>query len=122
MKRVEVIANQELLTDFLQKLEEDLPDQYYTIFDVMRGKGKSGEARGDGIWPERNFYCIMFTPSVETLRALHKIALVLKHDNPANAFVMFVSDAQILQIRDLIKQEDEQKSDLQKDPQEPLDE
>ncbi len=102
MKRVEIIANQELLADFLDQMQKKLPRQYYTILNVMQGKGRRGEARGDSAWPERNFYCVMFVDEEETLSRLQKILLILRHDNPMNAFVTFVSEGPTIRLQDYL--------------------
>ena len=100
MKRIEIFSNNELLNEFIEMMEEKLPNQYFSIFEVKHGKGSNGEARGDSVFPEINFYCLIFTDSIETIRSLQAMLIIMKHNNPANAMRIFISDSQIINIQD----------------------
>ncbi len=104
MKRVEIIGNQELLADIEEQLQNKLPRQHYTILNVLTGKGRKGEARGDGVWPTRNFYCVLFVDSDETVSIIQKIIKIRKHDNEVNALVSFISDGQTIKLQDYVPQ------------------
>ncbi len=100
MKRIEIFSNNELLSEFIEEMEDKLPQQHFSIFEMKQGKGSNGEARGDSVWPEINFYCLIFTDSIEAIRALQAMLIVIKHNNPANTMKMFISDSHAVDIKD----------------------
>lgn len=104
MKRVEIIGNQELMADLEEQMQDKLPQQHYTILDVLTGKGRKGEARGDAVWPAKNFYCVLFVENDETVSIIQKIIKIIKHDNTVNALVSFISDGQSVKLQNYAAQ------------------
>lgn len=61
MIRVEIIANQSVEDDIIEKLENELPELEYTILPGVHGKGKSSHKLGNNVWPEENFLLYTYT-------------------------------------------------------------
>lgn len=61
MIRIEIIANQSVQDDIIEKLETELPEMEYTIIPVVHGKGVSSHKLGNNIWPEENFLLFAYT-------------------------------------------------------------
>lgn len=55
MIRAEIISNQSVLDDIVEKLENEIPDIEYTLIPEIQGKGLHSKKLGDTTWPEMNF-------------------------------------------------------------------
>ena len=100
MKRIEIIGNQELMAELEEKLWAKLPHLHYTILNVLAGKGRKGQARGDGVWPTINFYCVLLVENGEDVKIIQDIVKIIKHDNTVNALKAFVSEGNIARLQD----------------------
>ena len=49
MVRIEVIANQSVEDDIVEKFEHELPDLEYTILPEVHGKGRNSHKKGNNI-------------------------------------------------------------------------
>ena len=61
MVRVEIIANQSVQDDIIEKLENELPELEYSMIPAVHGKGKTAHKLGNNIWPEENFLLFSYT-------------------------------------------------------------
>lgn len=61
MVRVEIIANQSVEDDIVERIENELPELEYTLLPGVHGKGKSSHKLGNNIWPEENFLLFAYT-------------------------------------------------------------
>ena len=53
--RAEIISNQSVEDDIIERLEENIPDIQYTILNDVHGKGLKARKMGSAAWPEQNF-------------------------------------------------------------------
>jgi hypothetical protein len=65
MKRIEIIANQSIEDDLFEAFEKRHIVNAYTKFPSVHGCGNSTPKRGDHIWPEENFYLLIFCDDTE---------------------------------------------------------
>lgn len=60
MKRLEIIANQSVREELVEKLEARLPEIEYTLIPLVQGKGRRKRKEGTRTWPETNFYLLAY--------------------------------------------------------------
>lgn len=65
MKRIELIANQSIEDDLFEAFEKKDVVKAYTKIPSVQGFGNSTPKRGDHIWPEENFYLLIFCEDSE---------------------------------------------------------
>ncbi len=65
MKRIEIIANQSVEDDLFEAFENRNIVKAYTKMPSVQGCGNSTPKRGDHIWPEENFYLLIFCDDSE---------------------------------------------------------
>ena len=53
--RAEIISNQSVQEDIVERLEKELPSIQYTVIPEIHGRGTHTKKLGDTIWPEMNF-------------------------------------------------------------------
>lgn len=53
--RAEIICNQSVMEDIIERLEQELSDFQYTVVENVQGKGLSSKKLGNTVWPEMNF-------------------------------------------------------------------
>ena len=53
--RAEIISNQSVEDDIIERLEEEIPDIQYTLMNDVHGKGLHTKKLGSAAWPEQNF-------------------------------------------------------------------
>ncbi len=74
MRRIEIIANRSIQEDLFDALKDAGAAEYYTLYPIVFGVGKTGPRRGDHIWPEENFCLIVYCDEEEA----EKIKTVVK--------------------------------------------
>ena len=57
--RAEIISNQSVQEDIVERLEKALPSIEYTVIPEIHGRGQRTKKLGDTVWPEMNF--VLFT-------------------------------------------------------------
>ena len=65
--RVEVVANRSVQEDFFELLTRAGLAGHYTLFPEVQGAGDAGPRRGDHIWPEENFLFIAYVSRAEAV-------------------------------------------------------
>lgn len=65
MKRIELIANQSIEDDIFEAFEKREIVKAYTKIPSVHGRGNSTPKRGDHIWPEENFFLLIFCEDSE---------------------------------------------------------
>jgi len=60
MKRLEIIANRSVEEDIMEKLADAAVARHYTKYPVVHGVGRAGPRMGDAIWPEENFFMVVW--------------------------------------------------------------
>ena len=55
MYRAEIISNQSVQEDIIERLEQAIPSIEYTVIPEIHGSGVRTKKLGDTIWPEMNF-------------------------------------------------------------------
>ncbi len=92
MVRVEIIANQSVEDDIVEKLEQSLPEVEYTILPGVHGKGKSSHKLGNNIWPEENFLLFAYT-SEENAKKIKEMVESVRNRFPREGISIFAVPA-----------------------------
>jgi nitrogen regulatory protein PII len=79
MKRIEIIANQSVEEDVFEAFEQRDIVKSFTKIPGVHGSGKSTPKRGDHIWPEENFYLLVFCEDSEAELIKEAISEVKLH-------------------------------------------
>jgi len=90
MVRVEIIGNQSVEQDLLDRMEEEGLDMGYSLIPNVMGSGSSGKRLGDGVWPELNFLLFSYCSKKES-KALIAIVHQLKQLFPQEGLKIFLS-------------------------------
>lgn len=90
MVRVEIIANQSVEDDVVEKLEHELPELEYTILPGVHGKGRSSHKLGNNIWPEENFLLFTYT-SEENAKKIKEMVEAVRIRFPREGISIFAA-------------------------------
>jgi nitrogen regulatory protein PII len=88
MKRVEIIANRSAQEEILDGLESAIPDFFYTLVPVVRGRGRQKRRMGTPTWPEENFLLIAYVKD-ETALAIREVVAGIKARFPIDGIKLF---------------------------------
>lgn len=92
MVRIEVIANQSVEDDIVEKFEYELPDLEYTILPEVHGKGRNSHKNGNNIWPEENFLLFSYTDE-ENAKKIKELVETVKNRFPREGISIFAVPA-----------------------------
>jgi hypothetical protein len=76
--RAEIISNQSVEDDIIERLETEIPDIEYTLMNDVHGKGHTTKKLGSAAWPEQNFVLISYVEKEAALKVKEIIASVKK--------------------------------------------
>ena len=86
--RAEIISNQSVQEDIIERLEQALPSIEYTVIPEIHGRGQRTKKLGDTIWPEMNF--VLFTYVEEdAARKIKEIVEAVKQRFPNEGISLF---------------------------------
>ena len=96
-RRIEFIGNLSLEEDIFELLEQSGLGRAFTYVQPVHGNGESGPCFGDAVWPEENFYLLIFLPErdVELVRTL---VSAVRTRHPGVGISCFISDVSVEQI------------------------
>jgi len=86
--RVEIVYNQTLLENIIERFEKYNVGHKYTVIPTVHGKGRLGEKLGNAVWPEENSIMIIFT-DLEKAKTIRMIVdeIIKKHpDDGINVY------------------------------------
>lgn len=89
MKRLEIIANHSVQSEITSLFDILFPELGYTLMPAVLGKGRSGNRRGDSVWPETNF-CVFTYCSEEQADTLTKAVSSVKESFPREGIKLFM--------------------------------
>ncbi len=95
--RIEIIANQAVEEDLLDRLQAHKAGSRYTKVAPAFGRGTSGERHGDHIWPEESFIMLVYCDADERDRIIQAVQEV-KQLFPDEGIKLFSFEAEIREI------------------------
>ena len=91
--RVEIIANQSVMDDITELLEQEIPDFEYTMITGCQGKGLKSKKIGDTVWPEMNFILFAYI-SAENAKKIKELVGQLCVKFPKEGISIFFTKAE----------------------------
>jgi hypothetical protein len=95
MKRLEVIANQSVREELIERLERELPQIEYTFLPIIHGKGRRKRKEGTRTWPETNFYFLAYLDEADLAAARGAIGDIVRRF-PDEGIFAAVSEAEVI--------------------------
>ncbi len=86
--RAEIISNQSVEDDIIERLEEEIPDIQYTILNDVHGKGLKTRKMGSAAWPEQNFILYTYVDKVAA-KKVKEIMKAVKKKFPNEGISLF---------------------------------
>lgn len=97
MYRIEIMANQAVEEDLFDRLRAREVQQHYTRIAPAYGKGRSGERRGDHVWPEENVMLLLYCSSEQRDRIVAAVREVKKLF-PDEGIKLFAVSADVFEL------------------------
>jgi len=93
--RAEIISNQSVQEDIVERLEKELPSIQYTVIPEIHGRGVRTKKLGDTIWPEMNFVLFAYVEE-EAARKIKEVVAAVKQRFPNEGISLFFTKAEEL--------------------------
>ena len=93
--RAEIISNQSVQEDIVERLEKELPSIQYTVIPEIHGRGVRTKKLGDTIWPEMNFVLFAYVEE-DTARKIKEVIEAVKQRFPNEGISLFFTKAEEL--------------------------
>ena len=93
--RAEIISNQSVQEDIIERLEREIPSLQYTVIPEISGRGVRTKKLGDTVWPEMNFVLFTYVEKDDALKVKDIIAAV-KERFPNEGISLFFTKAEEL--------------------------
>ena len=93
--RAEIISNQSVQEDIVERLEKELPSIQYTVIPEIHGRGVRTKKLGDTIWPEMNFVLFAYVEE-EVARKIKEVIEAVKQRFPNEGISLFFTKAEEL--------------------------
>ena len=93
--RAEIISNQSVQEDIVERLEKELPSIQYTVIPEIHGRGVRTKKLGDTIWPEMNFVLFAYVEE-DTARKIKEVIEAVKQRFPNEGISLFFTKAEAL--------------------------
>ncbi|SFI74900.1 hypothetical protein SAMN04487775_105113 [Treponema bryantii] len=90
--RAEIISNQSVQEDIVERLEKELPSIQYTVIPEIHGRGVRTKKLGDTIWPEMNFVLFAYVEE-EAARKIKEVIEAVKQRFPNEGISLFFTKA-----------------------------
>ena len=90
--RAEIISNQSVQEDIVERLEKELPSIQYTVIPEIHGRGVRTKKLGDTIWPEMNFVLFAYVEE-DTARKIKEVIEAVKQRFPNEGISLFFTKA-----------------------------
>lgn len=91
--RAEIISNQSVMEDIVERLEQEIPDFQYTIVENVHGKGLTSKKLGNTVWPEMNFILFAYVNHDSALK-IKQIMEEIKQKFPREGMSFFFTKAE----------------------------
>lgn len=86
--RAEIISNQSVEDDIIERLEEEIPDIQYTLMNDVHGKGLHTKKLGSAAWPEQNFVLYAYVDKAAA-KKIKEIMVAVKLKFPSEGISLF---------------------------------
>ena len=90
--RAEIISNQSVQEDIVERLEKALSSIEYTVIPEIHGRGQRTKKLGDTVWPEMNFVLFTYVEE-EAARKIKEIVEAVKQRFPNEGISLFFTKA-----------------------------
>ena len=90
--RAEIISNQSVQEDIIERLEKELPSIQYTVVPEIHGRGLRTKKLGDTIWPEMNFVLFAYVEE-DAARKIKEVIEAVKQRFPNEGISLFFTKA-----------------------------
>ena len=90
--RAEIISNQSVQEDIIERLERELPSIQYTVIPEISGRGTRTKKLGDTVWPEMNFVLFAYVDE-DAARKIKEIVEAVKQRFPNEGISLFYTKA-----------------------------
>ncbi len=90
--RAEIISNQSVQEDIVERLEKELPSIQYTVIPEIHGRGVRTKKLGATIWPEMNFVLFAYVEE-EAARKIKEVIEAVKQRFPNEGISLFFTKA-----------------------------
>ena len=91
--RAEIISNQSVEEDIIERLEEAIPSIEYTVIPETHGRGLRTKKLGDTVWPEMNFVLFSYVEKEEALK-VKEVVEAVKERFPNEGISLFFTKAE----------------------------
>ncbi len=91
-RRVEIIANQSIEEDVIDRLTRAGHGESFTYMRPVYGRGSAGRREGSSTWPETNVMFVVYLSAKEA-RILHESMQSLKETFPREGIKVWISAA-----------------------------
>ena len=93
--RAEIISNQSVEEDIIERLEEAIPSIEYTVIPEIHGRGLRSKKLGDTVWPEMNFVLFSYVEKEDALK-VKEVVEAVKNRFPNEGISLFFTKAEDL--------------------------
>ena len=87
--RAEIISNQSVQEDIIERLEREIPSIQYTVIPEISGRGVRTKKLGDTVWPEMNFVLTAYV-SPKAAESVEACVNQVKQKFPREGINLFV--------------------------------
>ena len=91
--RAEIISNQSVEEDIIERLEEAIPSIEYTVIPEIHGRGLRSKKLGDTVWPEMNFVLFSYVKKEDALK-VKAVVEAVKERFPNEGISLFFTKAE----------------------------
>lgn len=93
--RAEIISNQSVQEDIIERLETEIPSIQYTVIPEIHGRGGRTKKLGDTVWPEMNFVLFSYLEKEDALK-VKTVVEAVKERFPNEGISLFFTKAEEL--------------------------
>ena len=93
--RAEIISNQSVQEDIIERLETEIPSIQYTVIPEIHGSGGRTKKLGDTVWPEMNFVLFSYVEKEDALK-VKTVVEAVKERFPNEGISLFFTKAEDL--------------------------
>ncbi len=91
--RAEIISNQSVQEDIVERLEKELPSIQYTVIPEIHGRGTHTKKLGDTVWPEMNFVLFAYVEKEDAVK-IKAVVEAVKKRFPNEGISLFFTKAE----------------------------
>lgn len=93
MFRAEIISNQSVQEDIIERLEKEIPSIEYTVIPELHGRGIRTKKLGDTVWPEMNFVLFSYIDD-DNAQKIKEVVADVKKRFPKEGISLFFTKAE----------------------------